>query len=207
MFYDHHRRVPFLRCWLIVEANLAWSALLLVIKHRIFKTPSDPIHILCLLKDWVNLQELVASLTALRNSTTAGRSSKVSAESAFRIRAFWDINGGWGAASWKLFVIVLVAWLFWLLNLSALNWLETYRCVRMIFQRLSIRKSLMQSCGFVASLDILLGLLRIIVLGVEAHARIYIIVVEILVVGLILCVFPSGSFDRLYALLVLMQCS
>jgi len=65
----------------------------------------------------------------------------------------------------------------------------------------------MQSCGFVASLDILLGLLRIIVLGVEAHARIYIIVVEILVVGLILYVFPSGGFDRLNALLVLMQCS
>ena len=200
---DHHRSVPYLCCWLIVVPNLTWSALLLVIEHRIFKTTSDSIHILCLLKDRVNLQELVASLTTLWYSATVGRSSIVSAESAFRIRTFWDINGSWGTASWKLFVIV-VAWLFWLLNLSALNWLETYRCIWMTFQRLSIWESLMQSCGFGAALDILLRLLRIIVLGVEAHARIYIIVVEILVVGLILHVFTSGSFDRLYALLVLM---
>lgn len=78
----------------------------------------------------------------------------------------------------------------------------------MIFQRLSIGQSLMQPSRFSPSLNVLLGLLWIIVLGVEAHARIHIIVVEILVVGLILYVFTtSGSFDRLYALLVLMQCS
>ena len=77
----------------------------------------------------------------------------------------------------------------------------------MIFQRLPIRKSLMQTCRFIPSLDVLLRLLRIIVLGVEAHARIDIIVVEILVVGLILHVFASGSFDRLNTLLMLVQCS